>query len=97
MNTRIVLCGLLLSGLMLMSVAGCASKVTSENYDRIENGMTVAQVQKILGKGQLVTSASGAIGNLGGSTKVYKWVDGEKTITITFINDKVTTRLASGL
>ena len=97
MNKRIFLCGLLLSGLILMSVSGCASKVTQESYDKIQDGMTLAQVQAILGKGELYTGASGAIGGLGGSAKMYKWVDGEKTITITFVNDKVTTRLANGL
>ena len=97
MNERIVLCGLLLSGLMLISVAGCASKVTQENYDKIENGMTLAQVQAILGKGELQTGASGAIGGLGGSAKMYKWVDGDKTITITFVNDKVTTKVQTSL
>ena len=97
MNKRIVLCGLLLSGLMLMSVTGCASKVTQENYDKIENGMTLAQVQAILGKGELQTGASSAIGCIFLLSRPVKWVDGDKTITITFVNDKVTTKVQTSL
>ena len=97
MYKRTVLCGLLLSGLLVMGLAGCASKVTSENYDKIENDMTLAEVEGILGKGELQVGGSGALGDLGGSAKVYKWTDGEKVITITFVNDKVKTRLQKGL
>ena len=97
MYRRAMLCGLLLSGLMVMSLAGCASKVTSDNYDQIKTGMTLAEVQAILGRGELQTGASGAIGSLGGSAKIYQWVDGESTITITFVNDKVKTKTQIGL
>ena len=97
MGKRMALCGLFLTGLILMSLAACASKVTQDSYDRIQTGMTLAQVQKILGKGKLQTSTSGAIGNLGGSAKVYEWAAGEKTIIITFVNDKVTTKAQKGL
>ena len=59
--------------------------------------MTLAQVQGILGKGELQTGASGAIMDIAGSAKVYKWVEGDKTITVTFINDKVTGKARAGL
>ena len=41
--------------------------------------------------------ASGAVGNLTGSAKVMTWKDGEKTITVTFVNDKVALKAQRGL
>jgi len=35
---------------MLMLV-GCESKITEENYDKLSKGMTVAEVESILGEG----------------------------------------------
>ena len=78
-------------------MAGCADMVTQENYDQVKTGMTIAEVQGIMGKGQLQTGGSAALGNLGGSAKVYKWTTGDKAITITFVNDKVTTKHQTGL
>ncbi len=97
MAKRLALCGLLLGGLMLMTTGGCGSKVSKSNYDKINNGMTVAEVEKILGEGELQAGGSAGIGGLTGSAKVYKWIDGDKTITVTFVNDKVTLKVPSGL
>ncbi|NLX21354.1 MAG: outer membrane protein assembly factor BamE [Phycisphaerae bacterium] len=74
---------------------GC-SKVTSDNYDKIETGMTVTQVEQILGKGAEETGGAVAIGNLSGSAKTVTWVSGEKTITVTFANDKVVMKAKKG-
>jgi len=97
MYRKIALCSLLVSALLFMSLAGCASKVTKENYDKIKVGMTLAEVEKVLGKGELQAGASGGIMDVSGSAKVYKWVVGEKAITITFVNDKVTAYHQTGL
>ena len=99
MSKRIVLCGLLVASLMTVTMGGCGKglDVSKEAYDKVEDGMTLAQVEAILGKGQLQTGGSGGIGNLTGSAKVYKWIDGDKTITITFVNEKVKTRIHTGL
>ena len=99
MSKRMVLCGLLATSLMIVTMAGCGKSmdVSKEAYDKVETGMTLAQVEAILGKGELQTGGSGGIGNLTGSAKIYKWVDGDKTITITFVNEKVKTRMHTGL
>ena len=97
MYKRTVLCGLLLSGLLVMGLAGCASKVTSENFEKVKTDMTLAEVEGILGKGELQVGAGGTLGGLAGSGEVYKWTDGEKVITITFVNGKVKTSLQTGL
>ena len=81
----------------LVAMPGCGSKVTAENYAKIKDGMTVEQVTDILGKGKESSGVSGAIGDLTGSAKVMKWGDDEKSITITFVNDEVTLKVASGL
>ena len=74
MSKRMVLCGLLTASLMAVIMVGCAKgpDVSKEAYDKVENGMTLAQVEAILGKGELQTSASGGIGDLIGSAKIYK-------------------------
>lgn len=91
--------GLLAASLLALTVAGCGkgTDVSDEAYAKVENGMSLSKVQGILGKGELQTGASGAIGDLGGSAKIYKWTDGEKTITVTFVNDKVTAKARAGL
>lgn len=97
MSKRWVLCGVVLAGLMLMMVAGCGSKVSKDNYDKIKTGMTLAEVENILGKGELQAGGAGGLGDLLGSAKVYKWTDGEKSIMVTFANDKVTVKAQTGI
>ncbi|MDM8008556.1 MAG: hypothetical protein QUV05_20655 [Phycisphaerae bacterium] len=90
------LIGLALLGLLFLLISGC-SKVSQSNYDKIENGMTVSQVEAILGKGKEAAGVAGAIGNLTGSGKVLTWGDDKKSITVTFANDKVIAKAAQGL
>ena len=90
MLKRTLLCVLLATGLLILTVPGCGGgEVTKESFDKIEKGMTLAEVEKILGKGELKTGGSLNVGDVGGSTKVYTWVDGDKSITVNFVNDKV--------
>jgi uncharacterized protein YceK len=95
--TRQLILVLLVAGLTCVLVAGCGSKVSKTNYDKINNGMTVAEVEGIMGKGAEEAAGAGAIGNLPGSAKVMSWKDGDKTITVTFVNDKVTAKIQKGL
>ncbi|UCD30609.1 MAG: DUF3862 domain-containing protein [Planctomycetota bacterium] len=88
--------GAVLIGLILVAFAGC-SKVTQENYDKISTGMTLDEVQKILGKGTEKSGVGGAIGDLSASAKTITWGSEEKNITITFANDKVVTKTQKGL
>lgn len=88
-----VLTGIVMVAFLAVVVTGC-SKVTKSNYDKIETGMTKADVEKILGSG---TAEKGAgVGDLTGS--VVKWEKNEDTwITVTFANDKVVTKAQGGL
>lgn len=96
-TNHLALVCIVLLGLGVITLAGCGSKVTKSNFDQVTNGMTLAQVEAILGKGTESTGAFGAIGNLAGSGKFVTWKDGEKTITITFVNDKVVLKASNGL
>ena len=99
MSKRTVLCGLLVTGVLVFAVAGCGKgkDVSKEAYDKVETGMTLAEVEDILGKGEEQVGGSTTIGGLSGSAKVYKWVDGDKKITITFANGKVKAKVPTGL
>lgn len=89
---------------LLGAIAGCNDKLTSENYAKIENGMSLSQVQKFLGKGERLEvggmSISGA-GVAGGSAQSsqtsYNWRKGNKEIVVTFENGKVVSHNAKGL
>lgn len=97
MSGRLLLCGLLLAGLALATMPGCGSKVSKSNFDKIKVGMTVAEVEGIMGKGTEEAAAAGAIGELKGSAKVMSWTDGDKKITVTFVDDKVKLTVQKGL
>jgi len=92
MSTRIVAIALV-SMLAVTILAGCGSKVTKENFDKIQVGQSVEEVKGILGE---PTNSSSA-GAMGVSGEVHEWVDGEKKIVVTFANGKVTTMTHSGL
>lgn len=96
MTKHLVLC-ILVGGLMCSLMVGCGSKVSKSNYDKINNGMTVAEVESLMGKGTTEAGGAGAIGGLSGSAKVMSWTDGDKKITVTFVNDKVTLKTEKGL
>jgi len=97
MKNAQLLTGFLLTLLVLTTLVGCSSKVSKSSYDKIDTGMTMAEVEKLLGKGTEQAGIAGALGDLAGSGKVVKWEDGEKNITVTFVNDKVTAKASSGL
>lgn len=90
------LIGVAVLALLVVALSGCG-KVTKANYDKIETGMTLNQVEDILGKGTEEAGIGGAIGNVAGSAKVMKWGDEQKSITVTFANDKVVAKLQKGL
>ncbi len=96
MWNRRKLIGVALVGLVFLFMSGCA-KVTKSNYDKIQTGMTLGQVGKILGTGTEKAGIGGAIGNLAGSGKVMTWGDEKKSITVTFANDKVVAKAQQGL
>ena len=77
----------------------CTGKINKDNYDKISNGMSVSQVQSILGKGESQASSSVNLGEYGGniSSEVMTWQSGLKVISITFSNGKVMAKAQNGL
>jgi hypothetical protein len=84
-------------------MAGCESKVTAENYDKVNNGMSLSQVESILGSGTDDTS-SGGFGVSGGGVldskqnpeKVYVWREGGMMIQVVFKDGKVVQKSKTG-
>lgn len=94
---------LTLAASMLLALAGCERKVDDAHFDRVANGMTLAEVEKILGSGtkQDVGGVSISGGGIAGSKSsnsqsTYVWQDGNREIAITFVNDKVIQKNKSG-
>ncbi len=78
---RLLLC---ISLLALLTLAAC-SKVSQENYSKVESGMDHDQVYSILGKPDEVNS--GSIGSLTASSET--WVGKDHTISVKFANGEV--------
>ena len=71
----------------ILLLAAC-SKVTQENFARIQDGMTEQEVTAILGSP--TESSSGSILGISGTSS--KWVAGDAVISIRFVNGKVALR-----
>jgi protein involved in sex pheromone biosynthesis len=80
-------------------LAGCSGKINKDNYDKISNGMSISQVESILGKGESQASSNVDLGEYGGniSSEVMTWQSGTKVISITFSNGKVMAKAQNGL
>lgn len=70
--------------LLLLLLAAC-SRVSEENFGRIQDGMTEEQVMSILGKPNEANSVS----VLGVSGTTSRWVGNDAVITVRFVNGKV--------
>ena len=75
-----------------MSLVSCSSlKISQENFEKIQTGMSLAQVQAILGTPTESSSVDVAVF----SGTVSKWKAGDVTITIQFVNGKVVAKQLS--
>lgn len=77
--------------LTLLLLVGC-SKVTQSNFEKIQPGMTRAEVVAILG--EPTSEGSLGVGQLSGTSAV--WKSDDKAITIVFVNDKVKLKSFAG-
>ena len=69
----------------LAAFLGCASKVTKENHDQLKGGMTIAEVESLLGQGQEEKPPSGS----GPTAKAMSWRSGNFTINVEFRDGKL--------
>lgn len=75
--------------LALAVLTSCGSKLTEENFAKIENGMSREDVVSILGE----PTDSGSVGFGGFSGGMATWKDDSGTvITVQFVNEKVAGR-----
>ncbi|MBM4109355.1 MAG: hypothetical protein FJ255_11215 [Phycisphaerae bacterium] len=93
-----------IAALVLASLlAGCESKVTDENFAKVTDGMSYAQVEGLLGSGEDQTATGTGIGGAGLLTaetrskrKVFVWKEGNKIITVVFDDGKVVEKMREG-
>jgi hypothetical protein len=99
MSGRVKFARLVVVLALCLLIPACKSKVTKANYDKIKDGMTLAEVEKVLGKGTKEEGdGSGVAAQFGvalpqpavvGAGETYKWEGGSNTITVTFREGKV--------
>ena len=68
----------------LLALAAC-SKITQENFNKVQDGMAEADVQAILG----APTTSSKVDILGVSGTASTWTSKDAEITIRFLNGKV--------
>ena len=95
MRTHGVIIGLAAAAL-LVAACGC-SKITKDNYDKIENGMTMEEVEAHLGKGTKKDPGIVDTNRILGLGEAYEWVEDGKQIVIHFKDGKVVSKIQSGL
>ncbi len=76
---RYIAAAFILAGILLVGM-GC-SKITPQNFEKLNSGMSYEEVCKIIGE---PTSCESMVG-----VKSCAWKDGEKTINVKFLTDKV--------
>ena len=68
-----------------LALAAACSKVTQENFLKIQEGMTEQEVIGLLGR----PSESNSVNLLGMSGTSSRWVSGDAVIAVSFVNGKV--------
>lgn len=74
----------------LLLAAGCVSRLTKENYDKLKVGMSYAEVTEILGKADTCTETLGVSNCTWGT-------EGPKTVSVIFLGDQATAFSHKGL
>jgi hypothetical protein len=73
-----------LIGAALLLLVAC-SKVTQENFSKIQDGMSEQEVAALLG----APTESNSVNVLGVSGTSSRWVSGDAVISVRFVNGKV--------
>jgi len=92
---------------LCLLVPACKSKVTKANFDKIQNGMTLEEVETLLGKGTKESGgdAANVAGQFGvalpsapvvGAADRYTWESGNSSITVSVREGKVVNKQSSG-
>jgi hypothetical protein len=88
--------GILLVLLVCLFLSACKSKVTQANFDKVALGMSMKEVEAILGEGTKQSDGAGiptqfgvALQGVNTRDERYLWESGDRSITVTFRDDKV--------
>jgi len=97
---------LVLFALLALVSSGCKSKITQENYDKIVEGMTLKDVELILGEGKQQGDGTAVAAQFGvhvpaagggGGTQIFVWEnDSGASITVDFANGGVKNKRKKG-
>ena len=83
------------------SLVGCiGSKVNQANYDKIETGITglkIEKVKEIMGEPTEQQSGGIGLGGIGIKGNTMTWKDGNRSISIMFLNDQAISKSQNGL
>ena len=91
LKTLLLLCCLLV-------LPGCGgNRITKDNYDEIKTGMTLDEVESILGSGTEQASSDASFGGISIDMKSMVWQNEDKIISITFSHGKVQSKSQIGL
>lgn len=91
---------------LCLVLTGCKSKITLDNYAKIELGMSLEEVEHFLGNGTPANSDGSLVaaqvgvdvgsGASRSSTVEYVWERGNNSITVAFRQDKVVAKRKTG-
>src|SRR5688572_6970757 len=82
----------------LLVVPGCGpDRLTYDNYSRVKDGMTAAEVREILGKPDEDKGGGFSAGGIDISGRVMVWEEGEKWVEVTIAQGKVVAKVQKGL
>jgi len=76
---------------------GGGEPFTKNTYSKVKTGMTLAEVESILGKGTEQSSSDASFGGISVDIKSMVWQDENKIISITFSHNKVKAKSQIGL
>ena len=91
---------------LCLLIPACKSKVNKTNFEKVKDGMTLDEVEKVLGRGTKETGdGSNVAGQFGvaipstptsGGGETYTWESSANTITVTLRQGKVVHKRATG-
>jgi hypothetical protein len=92
----------LVAFVVCLVIVGCGGgNVTKANYDKIKEGDSLADVEKVMGgKGTELTEETAkkmGVQAAGAGLKIVRWGDDNKFVLVTVMNDKVMFKTNKGL
>lgn len=82
--------------LLALVLAACSNHLTTENFDQLKAGMTLDEVQALLGSGEQVEGGSASMERAGVTGGKYRWYEGDREVTVTFFEGKLRSRTKHG-